>query len=495
MIEGVLISTQQADAATNTKSQKTYKDEFRSFLDKDSPVNNSNVLKNTPIETKSAHQEQTSKPSNESQAEASQTESSSTNDSVAGAAILSLNMMLPADTAPTLQLQTANTQANTVGASSQNLAVSTQSNTVLNTDISAPQTEAKAQQTPTGDSNKTQNGTAQNLAAIIKSPNASLSQAELNAVGQSTNTATKQQSIFQTQQTAANTNITQAIISNSDVPQGASAQFLQASKPGNMNGASGKNGSASTNTNISATSSAGTSSATANQSSASAATFTTSASTNPATAINAATTSIAPPNTMGNSDIMSALPDADVLEGIESTTKDTSLTSSNSTGAQATKTPDLPPTLRNASTVTQQAWAGLISRMDGKNHQFQIRLDPAELGRINVTIEITKDKKATVVLAAKSAEAIGELSRGSKALEAALAEAGVELEENGLKLEISSDESSSFTFSEDDDDQMTKTGEEISDESDASQEAQSEGTRQITPEITAWSRSRVDLKA
>ncbi len=201
-----------------------------------------------------------------------------------------------------------------------------------------------------------------------------------------------------------------------------------------------------------------------------------------------------PPQAPNVQDMLSGLPDAELLEGLEPSSEETNLSSTTSTSATG-KTQELPPTLRHASSVTQQAWAGMIQRMDGKSHQFQIRLDPAALGQINVSIEITKDKRATVVLAAKSAEALSELSRGSKALESALADIGVDLAEDGLKLELSSDENSSFTFNDDDTEQMADDKGEASSSNSSTNEENTELPRQITPKLTAWSRARVDLRA
>ncbi|ACT59887.1 hypothetical protein Hbal_2207 [Hirschia baltica ATCC 49814] len=210
-----------------------------------------------------------------------------------------------------------------------------------------------------------------------------------------------------------------------------------------------------------------------------------------ATNTSSAPTPAQPPNVQ---ELLSGLPDAELLEGLEPSSEETNLSSTTSNSATG-KTQELPPTLRHASSVTQQAWAGLIQRMDGKSHQFQIRLDPAALGQINVSIEITKDKRATVVLAAKSAEALSELSRGSKALESALADVGIDLAEDGLKLELSPDENSSFTFKDDDAEQMADDKGEASISNSSATEENADLPRQITPKLTAWSRARVDLTA
>jgi flagellar hook-length control protein FliK len=80
-----------------------------------------------------------------------------------------------------------------------------------------------------------------------------------------------------------------------------------------------------------------------------------------------------------------------------------------------------------------------VERFDGRAQQFNIRLDPAELGRVDVRIEIGADQKVHAVLAAHDSAALSDLIRGSKALEQALASSGVDLAEGGLRFELSED--------------------------------------------------------
>lgn len=67
---------------------------------------------------------------------------------------------------------------------------------------------------------------------------------------------------------------------------------------------------------------------------------------------------------------------------------------------------------------------------------FSIRLDPPELGRVDVKLEVAADGTAHARLAAERPEALAELSRHSRALERALADAGVELARGGLSFEL-----------------------------------------------------------
>ncbi len=154
----------------------------------------------------------------------------------------------------------------------------------------------------------------------------------------------------------------------------------------------------------------------------------------------------------------------------------------------------MPHSLRNSSSAVMQAWTGLVQRLDGGSQRFEIRLDPAELGEIDVTIDISKDNKARIVMAVSNTDALAELSRGSKALEQALAEAGVDLGEDGISFEMSSDGRSSFTFEDDTDNQAA--GKQADPISDAVQDTPEQLVDdQDMPRLSILNRIRVNLRA
>lgn len=104
----------------------------------------------------------------------------------------------------------------------------------------------------------------------------------------------------------------------------------------------------------------------------------------------------------------------------------------------ATATPDkAPAVLREAPQVVTQVYTRFIERFDGRAQRFEISLDPAELGRVDVKIEVGADKKVHAVLAAHDSAALSDLMRGQRSLERALADAGVDLADNGLSFELS----------------------------------------------------------
>lgn len=70
--------------------------------------------------------------------------------------------------------------------------------------------------------------------------------------------------------------------------------------------------------------------------------------------------------------------------------------------------------------------------------QFEIRMDPPELGRVEVKLQVnSNDNRVHAVLSAERPETLADLQRSARELERALADAGLDLSENGLQFELS----------------------------------------------------------
>lgn len=108
-----------------------------------------------------------------------------------------------------------------------------------------------------------------------------------------------------------------------------------------------------------------------------------------------------------------------------------------SDGARAAQTH---PALQNAPAATLQVYQRMVERFDGRAQRYEVRLDPAELGRVNVRIEVGADKKVHAVLAAHDSAALSDLMRGQRSLERALSDAGFDLADGGIQFELSSDQ-------------------------------------------------------
>jgi flagellar hook-length control protein FliK len=98
------------------------------------------------------------------------------------------------------------------------------------------------------------------------------------------------------------------------------------------------------------------------------------------------------------------------------------------------------PAMQNAPATTVQVYQRMVERFDGRAQRYEIRLDPAELGRVDVRIEVGADKKVHAVLAAHDSAALTDLMRGQRSLERALNDAGIDLAKNGIRFELSGDQ-------------------------------------------------------
>ncbi|NND50242.1 MAG: flagellar hook-length control protein FliK [Rhizobiales bacterium] len=78
----------------------------------------------------------------------------------------------------------------------------------------------------------------------------------------------------------------------------------------------------------------------------------------------------------------------------------------------------------------------IANRLAEGQRAFQIRLDPPELGRIDIRMDIARDGQMTAQLTVDRPETLDALSRDARALERALQAAGLELEEGALEFHL-----------------------------------------------------------
>ncbi len=101
------------------------------------------------------------------------------------------------------------------------------------------------------------------------------------------------------------------------------------------------------------------------------------------------------------------------------------------------------PVLASADSAGQVAPAvvqvsrEIIRRFNGESTRFELRLDPPELGRVEIRLEVSRDHRVTATVGADSPQALAELSRHARDLEQALQSAGLELTEGGLSFDLS----------------------------------------------------------
>jgi flagellar hook-length control protein FliK len=78
----------------------------------------------------------------------------------------------------------------------------------------------------------------------------------------------------------------------------------------------------------------------------------------------------------------------------------------------------------------------MAQRLADGVREFRIRLDPPELGRIDIRMEITRDGHLSAHLITDRPEALDALQRDARALERALQAAGLDLEEGDLSFNL-----------------------------------------------------------
>jgi hypothetical protein len=100
--------------------------------------------------------------------------------------------------------------------------------------------------------------------------------------------------------------------------------------------------------------------------------------------------------------------------------------------------PNAPPTTATAPAAVPIA--GLAVEIAAQAHagknRFEIRLDPPELGRINVRLDVDHDGKVTSRLVADRQETLDILRRDAPALEHALQQAGLKTGDNALQFSL-----------------------------------------------------------
>jgi flagellar hook-length control protein FliK len=102
-------------------------------------------------------------------------------------------------------------------------------------------------------------------------------------------------------------------------------------------------------------------------------------------------------------------------------------------------------TPQSAQTMAAQ----IAQRFNEGSRIFDIRMDPPELGRVEVRLEVGSDNSVRALLAAERTETLAELQRSARELERALAEAGLELGEDALSFSLTDDGAAAQDFGDD----------------------------------------------
>jgi flagellar hook-length control protein FliK len=131
---------------------------------------------------------------------------------------------------------------------------------------------------------------------------------------------------------------------------------------------------------------------------------------------------------------------AGLIDGSKGAADASALVSTDGTSAPITDTNPKPTSIQ-PQTVPILA-AAMMRRIQNGMKEFTLRLDPPELGRVDVRLTVGPDKRVRAVVSTDRPEALKDLALSARDLTRALQEAGLELEENGLSFSMNDEGSS-----------------------------------------------------
>ena len=112
--------------------------------------------------------------------------------------------------------------------------------------------------------------------------------------------------------------------------------------------------------------------------------------------------------------------------------------------AEASRTAERPGTAAGTARFTPANAGSLAAQIAAKfqngDRKFAIRMDPPELGRIEVKMHVGNDNRVHAILSAERPETLNDMRQYARELERALEEAGLQLENDGLSFELSQGE-------------------------------------------------------
>ncbi|HWA23527.1 MAG TPA: flagellar hook-length control protein FliK [Caulobacterales bacterium] len=86
--------------------------------------------------------------------------------------------------------------------------------------------------------------------------------------------------------------------------------------------------------------------------------------------------------------------------------------------------------------AAMQIAQSITRNFNGKSANFEVRLDPAELGRVDVKISVDHDKRVTASVSADNPQTLTDLRGAARDIERALNEAGLDLAQDGLSFDL-----------------------------------------------------------
>lgn len=106
-------------------------------------------------------------------------------------------------------------------------------------------------------------------------------------------------------------------------------------------------------------------------------------------------------------------------------------------GANAAATAGTAHAPRFTPHTANQLAAQISQRFANGSRVFGIRLDPAELGRVDIRLELSHNNRVHATLTVERGDTLAEMQRSTRELERALNDAGLDLAEDGLTFQLS----------------------------------------------------------
>lgn len=128
-------------------------------------------------------------------------------------------------------------------------------------------------------------------------------------------------------------------------------------------------------------------------------------------------------------------PEGPTNTGSSSAMTNAALIASNAQASSATL--EAATAVARAAPVAAQVGREIIRRFNGESTFFELRLDPPDMGRIEVRLEVSRDHRVTAIVAADNPQALADLARHARDLEEALQSAGLQLSDEGLSFDLS----------------------------------------------------------
>ncbi|MBN8531067.1 MAG: flagellar hook-length control protein FliK [Alphaproteobacteria bacterium] len=132
----------------------------------------------------------------------------------------------------------------------------------------------------------------------------------------------------------------------------------------------------------------------------------------------------------------------------------------------------------HAANVAEQVAVRITQGVREGANQIQIRLEPQDLGRVDVRLDVAADGKASVTVIASSRDALEALQAGSRHLEKALTDAGLKTDSGSLSFSYRGDSQNQQGFAG----QMPQLGQYRSPAEEAAAEVVQEVTLSYRPE-------------